>query len=69
MDDTGLQGLSLLTKLTSMNLDCKDVTDHGLCHLVPLVNLRKLDLFSARISDSGCRYLTCARCFSKAKRA
>lgn len=60
VDDAGLQGVALLTKLTSLNLDCKDVTDLGLFHLMPLVNLRRLDLFNARISDAGCRYLMCA---------
>mmetsp|Transcript_32442 Transcript_32442/g.85410 ORF Transcript_32442/g.85410 Transcript_32442/m.85410 type:complete len:162 (-) Transcript_32442:27-512(-) len=47
-----MEGLSRLTSLTELNLDSRDITDHSIAHLAPLVKLRVLDLFSAyRLTD------------------
>ena len=55
--DAGLQELSALTSLTSLNLDSRLFTDLGMRHLKGLTNLVVLDLFAAKVSDIGCGYL------------
>ena len=58
--NAGLQELSSLTSLTSLNLDSRLFTDVGMRHIQGLTNLVALDLFAARISDIGCGYFRCS---------
>jgi Leucine-rich repeat (LRR) protein len=57
ISDSGLRHLSSLTNLEVLNLDSRDIGDDGLRHLrnLPLVSL---DLFSGRVTDLGCAFLS-----------
>jgi Leucine-rich repeat (LRR) protein len=57
--DVGLAGLS--PALEDLRLDTRGITDAGLRQLGHLTRLRRLDLFGARVSDSGLPYLLVLR--------
>lgn len=52
----GLRHLSNMMSLETLNLDSRDISDDGLYHLRNL-NLKCLDVFSARVTDIGCVHL------------
>ena len=47
-----------LTSLVRLNMDGREVGDRDVSHIVDLVHLEELDLFSARITDLGCGYIS-----------
>jgi len=57
VSNSGLQHIAQLTSLESLNLDSRDIGDEGLYHLRHL-NLKALDIFSGRITDSGCSMIS-----------
>ncbi len=57
-DGTALAAnLSVLTKVSSVDLSGTDVTDEGLAHLKPLIRLSDLNLADTQITDSGLAHL------------
>ncbi|KAL3794113.1 hypothetical protein ACHAW5_010544 [Stephanodiscus triporus] len=57
ISNRGLKHLSSMKKLEVLNLDSRDLSDDGLKYLSGLP-LKSLDLFSSRVSDLGCVYLS-----------
>jgi Leucine-rich repeat (LRR) protein len=53
----GLRHLSSMTKLEVLNLDSREIGDEGLKHLRDLP-LQSLDVFSGRVTDLGCAYIS-----------
>ena len=57
-DGTALAAnLSVLTKVSSVDLSGTNVTDEGLAHLKPLIRLSELNLAHTQITDSGLAHL------------
>lgn len=57
ISNAGLRHLSSMKKLEVLNLDSREIGDDGLRYLRHLP-LKSLDLFSGRVSDLGCAYLS-----------
>ena len=53
IDDTALQHVSKLTKLTRLHLDNTNVSDAGIKNLGSLTNLEYLNLYNTKVSDAG----------------
>ena len=49
--------LTKLTKLTSLNLDSRFITDAAMPAIAAITSLTKLDLFGSRLTDFGARFL------------
>ena len=54
--DSGLEYLTGLTQLQSLNLNNTQVTDKGLGHLKGLTALQSLDLGYTRLTDTGLQH-------------
>ena len=59
ISDLGTARLSRLVSLESLSLDMRSIGDGGVRNLSGLTNLRHLDLFGAKVSDTGCAWLRC----------
>ena len=59
ISDLGTARLSRLVTLQALNLDMRSIGDGGVRNLSGLTNLRQLDLFGAKVSDTGCSWLRC----------
>ncbi|KAL7493090.1 hypothetical protein ACHAWT_002207 [Skeletonema menzelii] len=57
ISNAGLRHLSTMKKLEVLNLDSREIGDDGLRFLRHLP-LKSLDLFSGRVTDLGCAYLS-----------
>mmetsp|Transcript_16411 Transcript_16411/g.31370 ORF Transcript_16411/g.31370 Transcript_16411/m.31370 type:complete len:903 (+) Transcript_16411:313-3021(+) len=57
VSNAGLRQLSTITTLEELNLDSRDIDDNGLRYLRNLP-LKSLDLFSNRVTDLGCAYIS-----------
>mmetsp|Transcript_24385 Transcript_24385/g.38269 ORF Transcript_24385/g.38269 Transcript_24385/m.38269 type:complete len:969 (+) Transcript_24385:327-3233(+) len=57
ISNAGLRHLSSMKKLEVLNLDSREIGDDGLRYLRHLP-LKALDLFSGRVTDLGCAYLS-----------
>lgn len=55
ISNSGLRHISNLTTLQSLNLDSRDISDDGLKYLPR--TLTSLDIFSGRITDTGCGHI------------
>ena len=53
IDDSALQTVGQLTKLTRLHLDNTNVTDAGLKSVGSLTNLEYLNLYNTKVSDAG----------------
>ncbi|KAL7520561.1 hypothetical protein ACHAWX_005281 [Stephanocyclus meneghinianus] len=57
VSNAGLRHLASMTNLEVLNLDSREIDDNGLKHLRALP-LKSLDIFSGRVTDLGCTYLS-----------
>jgi Leucine-rich repeat (LRR) protein len=57
IDNSGLQAVGNLEKLTNLHLDNTKISDEGLAYLTTLKNLEYLNLYNTKVTDAGLAHL------------